>query len=144
MSDPAKLERARTYNPRSWAFWRKRLARALVLGALVLGATQVLPQLPRDQAILVLAPEGARFTELNLTYFIPGEPEALGGTSVSFPTSLQRFPHSIRLANGKYSVLVEAKGVSSTGSPLTWTVKRPLTLQGGRTRLQLPLPQPLR
>lgn len=122
----------------SWAFWKKRLARLLVLGALVLGATQVLPTLPEDQSVEVRS-SGAPLRAVHLTYYDKGDTEGdpLVGTQITLAEPGKYVPHSLRLKNGDYTVVVEATLETADGKTRLVRTERSVTLSGRKALISL-------
>jgi hypothetical protein len=131
---PDSEERPRTLDIRSAQFWRKRILRALLLGALLIAATQLLPNLPQEQRLLFRAPDGKAVTELNFSYFQVGEQEPLGGAQLSFPAPIFQIPHGVSLPNGRYRVMVRAVGKTPAER---WTAEKSLELTGGTAVIAL-------
>lgn len=121
--------------PSSWAFWRKRLGRLVLLGTILVVGTQLLPALPEDQFLEIRAPEGARMRLVEVTYYAGDDPVA---GSQSRPTSpASKLPHKVRLPSGKYSVTVEAKGTLASGKSGAWSARRLVSLDGATEAIQL-------
>src|SRR5690606_7978094 len=118
-------------------FWRKRLARFLLVGGLALLATQVLPELPREQRVVLQAPRGARIAEAGLTYFREGELEAISGVQLHFSQPLAQVPHSLDLPNGPYRLELSVHGVDAEGQPVHWMRSEALRLDSGSAFIQL-------
>lgn len=133
-------------DPKSWTFWKARIARALVVGALALGATQILPSLPRDQELEVTVPEGS-ISKLTLTYLESSDSStALAGATLSVPAPGTKARHTARLQDGEYLLLLEAEGKNPAGKTVTWRERRPITLEGQLVSIPLrsnkPQPSP--
>lgn len=125
--------------PSSWTFWKKRLARFFLVGGLVLLATQLLPELPQEQHVLLKAPPGARIVEAGLTYFLTGETEALAGARLQFSEPVAQVPHSLELPNGRYRVDLSARGLDPKGQPVHWKLSEELTLDSKSSTIRLPM-----
>jgi hypothetical protein len=132
----AKTTEARPLDPTSWAFWKKRLGRALILGALALVVTQILPALPEDQHIEIVAPEGASLSRVQLTYS-DEDGETLAGTQITPTEPAKRLPHTIRLPNGEYSLNIAAQGQAPDGARRAWRTIKQVSLEGSTTSVRL-------
>ena len=122
---------------KSWAFWKKRLGRALILGGLALGVAQVLPALPEDQRIEIIAPSGASLSQVQLTYFSSDHDQPLAGTQITTIEPTGRLPHTIRLPNGKYSIQISAHGQEPNGNSRAWRTIRQVSLDGATASVRL-------
>jgi hypothetical protein len=95
----------------SAAFWKKRVGRALVVLALALLATQVLPELPADQQIQVVAPEGYLLEQVDISYSTSEGDAPLSGTQLHFSPAAPIALHTARLKNGIYRVALRASAL---------------------------------
>ncbi len=118
----------------SWTFWRARLARALIIGALGIAATQILPALPRDQNVEVRLIEG-KLREVRITYL--EDSNALAGATVQPEVSGTRARHTARLQDGAYRISVDAFGEDDAGQSRTWHQEKTITLAGERVVIRL-------
>ncbi len=118
----------------SWTFWRARLARALIIGALGIAATQILPALPRDQNVEVQLREG-QLREVRITYL--EDSNALAGAIVRPELSGTRARHTARLQDGAYRISVDAFGEDASGQSRTWHQEKAITLSGERVVIRL-------
>lgn len=128
--------------PTSWAFWRKRLGRALVVGALGLTAAQILPTLPEDQILLIEPPAGAKLTRAQLTYFSAEDGEVLLGAELTSTGPAARLTHSTRLPNSDYLINVVASGTDADRREQVYTLTRKVALSGSTARVSLEASKP--
>lgn len=128
---------AESPNPTGWAFWRKRLARALILGGLAIALAEFLPALPEDQTLHLEPPAGVKLTRAELTYFSPESGEALLGTELTSAGTKSGLTHSVRLPNSDYLVNVKASGTDAESREHSFTLTRTVALSGRAARLYL-------
>jgi hypothetical protein len=121
--------------PTSWAFWRKRLGRLLILCTLLVLATQLLPAVPEDQFLEIRAPEGARFSRVEVTYYSGDDPVA--GSQIRPTSPTPKLPHKVRLPSGDYSVAINAEGTFASGEAGSWSARREVSLDGATQAIQL-------
>jgi hypothetical protein len=114
-ADSSPLEPRR--DPKKWAFWRVRLARALVLGGVALAAARLLPALPQEQQLMFLAPEGSTIVALDLVWRAQGERAALGGTQLRPGEPTSRLSHRLKVPNGQYELEITARLKSTCTNP---------------------------
>ncbi len=125
---------------RKWAFWKKRLARASVMGGLVLVVTQFLPALQEEQRLEVHAPDGYQLKQVRLSYSKGGDPEALLGTTLRPTHPTERLVHSFELASGDYLVDIEAELLREDGALSLAQQTHALQMKGNTEILRLPAP----
>lgn len=130
-------EAARSVDPKSWNFWRKRLARGLVVGALGLTAAQILPALPEDQVVLLIAPTGVQLTRAQLTYFSKEDGEAIAGTELVPTEPAGKLTHLIRLPSSDYVISLVASAADGTTGDDTYSLTRTVHLSGSTTKIYL-------
>lgn len=130
------------------AFWKKRIARALLLGAVLFAASWVLPEVPTEQHLEVRAPEGYHLSSLSIAYFAADQPEVLSGIQLQLrPPASQAF-HDVRLKNGTYRIVVQAiaqgrspdpgaSAKSPTGASRVLESEEVVPLSGERVRILL-------
>lgn len=121
----------------SWAFWRKRLARALIFGGLAVALAELLPALPEDQILLLEPPAGVKLTRAQLTYFSAEDGDALIGTELTSSGTSASLAHSVRLPNSEYRVSVVASGTDAESREHSYTLTRTVALSGKAARLFL-------
>ncbi len=119
---------------RSWVFWRKRLTGVLVVSAVALAVTQVLPSLPTDQPILFASPAGHPFETLEIDYRSP-EGVTLGGVEISPPLPASTLAHTLRLPHGSYIFSVRAELRNKGGEAETLVEQHRVELDGSTHRL---------
>lgn len=135
-------------DPRRWAFWRVRLARALVIGGVALAAGRLLPALPQEQQLTFLAPEGRDIVELDLVWRTPGDTAAVGGTQLRPGAPAPRVSHRIKVPNGQYELEITARLKPTCTNPPcgsdsertethTLLLERTVDLQGDTAQLRL-------
>jgi hypothetical protein len=129
-------------DPKSWSFWRKRLSRALIVGALGLTAAQLLPALPEDQILLIEPPAGVLLTGAELTYFSTDDGEALLGTELTPGDPAPHLVHSVRLPNSDYLITVVASGTDAASREQRYTLTRRVALSGSTARVFLKASKP--
>jgi|GEM_PF-2684141 len=122
----------------SWSFWKKRLARLLIVGALGLAATQVLPALPEDQTVEFRTKRGL-ITQLQLTYYERGneDGEPLLGTRLTLAEPGKHVPHTLRLKSGEYTVVIEALVSSAEGKTHLISQEKFVELSGDKALISL-------
>ncbi len=124
-------------DPKSWKFWRKRLARALIVGALALTVAQILPALPEDQLIQLEPPPGFRLTRAQVTYFSKDDGEAIAGTELVPAEPAPYLTHLIRLPNSDYVVSIVASGTDESEKVDSYVLTRTVHLSGSTTKIFL-------
>lgn len=100
---------------RPW--WRRAALRVALIGGAALALSPLLSKLPREQT-LVFRSEDDGVRRLDVSWMRDGEPEALGGVSLSFPERSRRVVrHQVSLPNGEYllSIAVERATGGETG-----------------------------
>lgn len=137
-------------NPKSWGFWRARLARALLVGGVALAALRLAPALPRDQHLEFVAPRGTAIRALDLTWSADGT--AVGGVQLRPSDPTDRIEHYIRVPHGRYTLEIAARLSTCGRAPCehsdtsdaprgsadrTVSFERTLELGGETTRLTL-------
>ena len=138
MSEPVpEDQKATAPDPRGWPFWRKRLGRGLIVGALALTAAQILPALPEDQIVRVQAPSGVRLTRATLTYYSQGDSEPLMGTELVPTAPAPQLTHTLRVPRGDYTVGVKAVGADRDGKEQAFLLTRTVTLEGATATIAL-------
>jgi len=128
---------------------RPIVARALLLGGLLLSLVPLFKRTPRTQAVVFVLPEWFRGGDSRITvaWTLEGDPEALGGFTMTFPdgapASLRR---EISAPDGRYRLdvsLEHAENPKTTGRRSTRVeITRRLSLNGGEVRVVLENPPP--
>lgn len=124
-------------DPSSWAFWRRRLARVLVVGGIALFAVQVLVNLPRDQHIVFRAPSGHELRQLSVTYRQAADRETLGGTRFELPQPTSHTSHVFRLPEGSYIFSVAAETTDTDGGVHLLQKEETVDLDGGTAHIDV-------
>lgn len=130
----------------SWEFWKKRLARIAILLGLALLATQVLPSLPTEQNVLILAPQGHTLRQVSLSYADRSDGRLLAGVElhpISTPNSNQSgasVAHSLRLTNGDYQLIVASEAGAPNGTTVFLNHIQELHFDGTPQKVQLTAP----
>lgn len=133
---PPAMTTAQAPDLRSVAFWRKRLARVLVVSGLALLVTQGIPKLPKDQPVLISAPSGQPITSLRLDY-LTVDGEAIGGAELTPDRPTSVLNHVLHLPDGTYRFRVHARVISTGSSVISLLEERVVALSGSSVRLQL-------
>ena len=95
--------------PNTWAFWRRRLARGLIVGGLALAVLRLAPEVPREQHVIIEAPPGANITALNLSWRSQDDERVVGGVELRPHGETHRLSHLIKVPNGDYTLAVSAR-----------------------------------
>lgn len=111
----------------SWAFWKPRLARGLLIGALFVAAAQVFPTLPRDQEVRVQLSQG-HLREVRVTYL--QDSMSLAGATVRPGRGGTHASHTTSLKNGDYKISLDAIGEDVSGKSRTWQLTTTVRLAG--------------
>lgn len=120
-----------------WPFWRKRLARALVVAALALMVAQLLPALPEDQLVRLTPPPGVELTRAALTYYAKEGGAPLGGTEIVSSGPSSALTHAVRLPSDDYRISISAVGADGSGVPHHYTATETVTLKGSVAHVSL-------
>lgn len=130
-------EGTQTPDLKSWAFWRKRLARLLLAGAFGFAALELLPALPETQMLIIEPPAGAQLRKAKLTYFSAEDGEALLGTELVPDGAAPLLKHSVELPSAEYLVTIVASGTDSAKREQSYTLTRKVFLSGSTARVFL-------
>ncbi len=86
--------------------WRRRAARLVLIAGFALAITQLLPDAPRDQALVFrLGADVAKVRRLEAIFTPDGESEATSGVTLSFSSPPpSRVHHNVSLPNGLYRI----------------------------------------
>lgn len=125
-----------------WPFWQKRLARALVIGALALIAAQLLPAFPEDQLVRLRAPAGVQLTRAALTYYSEAGGEALSGTELVPADPAPYLTHTVRLPSADYRISIQAVGADSSGLSHHYSETQTVSLSGSIAEVLLHTSKP--
>lgn len=137
--------------PSGWAFWRLRLARALVVGGLAVAVLRLAPALPREQHVIVEAPPGTNITALNLSWRSQEDDRVVGGVELKPHGETRRVSHLLKVPNGDYTLAVSAhvvrpdaaptlpapEAAATSRPPELLLLERTVSLDGDTTRLTL-------
>lgn len=126
----------------SWVFWRKRLARVLVVAGVAWGAAHLLVTLPQDQNVVFQGPSEHELKRVTVTYRQAREKEALGGARWVLPRPSNRTSHVFRLPKGQYTFSVSAETTDLDGNTHLLKSAETVQLQGGTTQIALPSARP--
>ncbi len=130
---------------KSWAFWRKRLARAAFVGGLALAAAEFLPALPKEQRFVFEAPGAKVFTDLSVSFRPAEEDAAISGMTLHPSRPADTLTHTAKLSDGPYVLEVAAtlidRSCPGPGCPeQKLLVERRVELRGETTRVKLTRP----
>ncbi len=118
-------------------FWRKRIARLLLVVGLV--SAGLFYSQENSIKIVYLAPINTQFSSLRLNYESLEDPENSRGVALQLQPPKSRQVHEVQLATGRYRLAVEAKVVTDDGRERRIFEERKFNADG--TDLQIRLRQ---
>lgn len=140
-------DRAPDRDPKSWAFWRLRLARALFIGGIAFAAGRLFPGLPQEQHLLFEAPAGAAIRDLDLSWRRTDDASLIGGAELKPTAPAPRLSHRFRAPHGQYTLQITARMDTCMSAPCestsqnvdqhTLSLERTVELAGDTTRVSL-------
>jgi hypothetical protein len=144
MTDPHKTEEPRGSSTPTvgWPFWRTRIARALVIAALALIVTQLLPALPEEQFVRLKPPPGVELTRATLIYYTTDGGDPLSGTELVPAAPAPFLTHTLRLPSADYRISIQAVGADSSGAAHRYSETQTVSLSGSVAEVLLHTSKP--
>ncbi|MEZ4223705.1 MAG: hypothetical protein R3B13_22345 [Polyangiaceae bacterium] len=98
--------------------------------------TRMLPELPREQSVVVELGRDSTVTRVEVELTREGETEPRRGFSLAVEPGQARVRHSVDLPHGRYTLRARGSGKNLAATEVT----RRVTLDGNEIRVTIPMP----